>query len=145
MSAIVDIRKEIARVLEEDSEISDTLQVHVSNSRQLPGKYNNELCVYSGGNAPQKGAALGGPGKDPVYQYIITWLIKFDSKEQLAEAEDVCDNTEHAVYRVLLHENYKNTLWKKVNFPSLSIRPIAPGGTQNSHFGQVLVRMSAYE
>jgi hypothetical protein len=143
MSEIADIKKEIARLLEADTEISDTLLVHVYPSRQLPGTFNNELCVFSAGSAPQKGAALGGPGKDPAYQYVIQWQLKFDSREQLATVEDNSDALENAIYRVLLHENYKNALWRRVTFPGLSLRPLAPGSTQNVEPGRTVVRMSA--
>ena len=141
MGEITVIRKEIARLLEADTEISDTLLVHVFASRQLPGDFKREMCVFSGGHAPQKGAALGGPGKDPAYQYVLQWLMLFDVDE-LAAVEDVCDDFENAVYRVLLHENYKHSMWRKLSFPGLSIRPFAPGRTQNVHFGRTIVRIS---
>ena len=140
MAQIKEIRKEVARVLAEDTELKDTLLIHVYDSRQLPGIFNNELCVFSAGNAPE-GTALGKPGGGPAYQYIVQWLMKFDHKDQLAAIEDDADDVENAIYRVLLQENYGNPMWRKVVFPGISMRPLAPGGSQNSHFGRLLVRI----
>lgn len=140
MTQIKEVRKEVARVLAEDPELKDTLLIHVYDSRQLPGKFNNELCVFSAGNAPE-GTALGKPGGSPAYQFIIQWLMKFEDKDQLAVIEDDADDVENAIYRVLLQENYDNIMWRKVVFPNISMRPLAPGGSQNAHFGRLLIRI----
>lgn len=141
MPQIKEVRKEVARVLAEDPELRDTLLMHVFDSRQLPGLYNNELCVFSAGNAPER-TALGKPGGGPVYQYSINWLMKFDHKSQLAAIEDEADDVENAIYRVLLQENYNNPMWRKIVFPNISMRPLAPGSTQNAHYGIIVIRIS---
>ena len=137
---IKEVRHELAALLAADVELSQTLEVHVYDSRQLPGKFNHELCVFSGGAAPNSFAVLGKDTGGPVYQYIVLWLIKFESVD-LSEAEDISDDVEQCIYRILLKENYSHAMWRKMRFPSLSIRPIAPGGTQNAHFGRVVVRI----
>jgi len=137
---IKEIRKEIARLLSLDAEIGGTFQVHVYNSSQLPGKYNNELCVYSGGSSPSQYPVIGKSSGRPVYQYILYWLVKFD-QGQLEEKEDLCDDIENAIYRVLGTENYSNTMWRKIVFPHFSLRPLAPGGVNNSHPGRTIVRI----
>ena len=141
MTLMKEVRKEIGRVLSVDTELRDDLLVHVYDSRQMPGTYNNELCVFSGGNSPNR-AAIGGSGGGFVYQYIIQWLIKFDQVDKLAETEDIADDVEDAIYRVLFVENLHNAIWRKIVFPGISLRPLAPGGTQNAHFGRILIRIS---
>jgi len=137
---IKEIRKEIARVLAADTDLGETMQVHIYDSSQLPGKYNRELCVYSAGSSPTQYPVIGKSSGAPVYQYVLYWIVKFDSG-QLAAMEDVCDDVENAVYRILGEENYRNSLWRKIVFPNFSLRPLAPGGVNNAHPGRVLVRI----
>lgn len=137
---IKEIRKEIARVLEEDVELAGTMQVHIYNSSQLPGKYMRELCVYSGGSSPTQYPVIGKASGRPVYQYVVYWIVKFGSGD-LAAMEDMADDIENAVYRILGEENYSNPLWRKIVFPNFSLRPLAPGGVNNSHPGRVVVRI----
>ena len=134
-------RKEIAALLLADTELTTTLEVHTYSSRQLPGKFNNELCVFSAGAAPDGGAVLGRGKHGAFCQFVILWLIKFESDE-LAAAEDISDDVEQVIYRVLLEQNEKHAgYWQKLTFPNISMRPIAPGGTQNAHYGRTVVRI----
>ncbi|RLC99988.1 MAG: hypothetical protein DRI46_08385 [Chloroflexi bacterium] len=141
MSKIKEVRAEIAALLVADTELTTTLQVHTYASRQLPGRFERELCVFSGGSAPERGAVLGGGNYGAFYQYVLLWLIKFETDE-LAAAEDVSDDVEQVIYRVLLEENKRHTLWSKLVFPGISLRPVAPGGTQNAHYGRTVVRIN---
>lgn len=141
MSDIKDVRKTIAALLVADTQLTTTLQVHTYNARQLPGRYDRELCVFSAGAAPDRGAVLGGGNHGAFYQFVILWLIKFETDE-LSEAEDVSDDVENIIYRVLQDENKRHALWSKLTFPNISMRPVAPGGTQNAHYGRAVVRIT---
>ena len=143
MAEFKEVRAEIGSLLDSDAALT-ALDVHVYASRQRPGKFNKEICVFSGGNAPNRYASLGNETGGPVYDCVILWLIKF-SEGELAEAEDVSDDIENAIYRILLKENYDHALWRKIVFPSKSIRPVAPGGVNNAHFGRISVRFHTYD
>ena len=140
MTLIKEIRKEIARLLSEDTEMQNTFNLHVYDSSQLPGRYNKELCVYSMGSSPTQYPILGKAAGLPVYQYVLYWIVKFESGE-LEEMEDVADDIENAIYRILAEENFSHTLWRKIVFPNFSLRPLAPGGVNNAHPGRILVRI----
>ncbi len=140
---IKDVRKELASLLAADVQLTNVLQVHVYNSRQLPGMFDNELCVFSSGNSPAAEESLGGGGS-PTAQFSIFWLCKFKT-ENLSVVEDTFDDIENALYRVLYKENKRHALWKKLSFPNLSRRLPAPGGTQNSLFAQTVVRVKPYD
>jgi hypothetical protein len=141
--AIQDIsatRKYLAGLLEADTEIGTTMQFHVYESRQLPQVYDREIAVFSAGSSPNSYAVLGSATGGPAFQFSIWWLVKF-AEGKLDVAEDISDSVENAIYRVLLEENYKTAYWRKILFPQLSLRPLAPGGVQNAHFGRILTRM----
>ena len=140
MMLIKEIRKEVARLLSEDPELKDTLEVTVYDSSQLPGRLKHELCVYSIGSSPTQYPVLGKNSGKPIYQYVLYWIVKFGSGE-LAAKEDVSDDIENAIYRVLGVENYDHSMWRKITFPNFSLRPLAPGGVDNSHPGRVVVRI----
>lgn len=141
-AAIKTVRKEIASLLQADAAIT-AMNVHVYNSRKLPGTFEREVCVFTLGTAPSTYAVLGKDTGGKYYQFAILWVISFDDTAELEEAQDISDDLEEAIYRVLLDENYNHptNMWRKIMFPNLSVRPTAPAGTQNAHLGQTIVRV----
>lgn len=129
------IRKEIAAVIDADAAMT-ALNVKVYPSRKMPLLLDQELCVYSLGTMPSRTKALGRPSITPEYRIGISWITKFTETTFEAQ-EDLCEDIEGELYRILLEENYSNSpYWREIIFRNYSDKPLNIVGLQNVHYGR---------
>ena len=140
MNEIAVIKHEVARLLDEDTEISG-LNVHIYKARKMPMLYERELAVFSIGSSPSGGRSLGAGRAGAAYRYGIQFIVKY-KEDDFEETEDICLDLENAIYRVLADEYYDHTMWRKIVFPGFSTKPPTEAAVQNVHIGLLDIRIS---
>ena len=142
MSDQKDLKHLIAGLLEADAELQ-ALKCKIYPGRKFPGEFDREIMVFGQGGLPNDSRGLGRKSEKSVYNLAIFWSVPFfkDVSPNLLEADDMSDDIEDAIFRILITENWDNPNWSKISVPSAAIRPPTPGGTQNMHYGRIVVRI----
>jgi len=140
MNEIATIKHEVARLLDEDVELTE-LNLHVYSSRQMPMLFERELAVFSIGSAPNQFASLGKNSSGASYRYGIQFIVKYQDAAEFEETEDICLDIENAIYRILGTEYYNHSMWRKIIFPEYSSKPPTEAAVQNVHIGLIEIRI----
>lgn len=142
MNRISELKYIIADLLTADTELQN-YAAKITPSRKMPGDYDREIMIFSQGSLPNVRKGLGHKSISQEYSYAIFWGIQFykDGPSSLQAMDDLSDLFESAIYRILIEENWNNPEWSKITVPSPAARPPTPGGTQNLHYGRILVRI----